>query len=518
MSVATLIDSHDSVGLGQLLRQGEVSAVELLQAVWQRMDARNPALNALASRHDALALQQAQAYRPELATSPVSGVPMLLKDALADMAGVVTRSGTALSSRFSTPTQDAELVRRYRAAGLVFAGKTTLPELGLTTSTESVLYGDTCNPWDVTRTPGGSSGGAAAAVAARMVPIAHGSDGGGSIRIPASNCGVFGLKPGRGRSPAAPGWAESWQGFVTEHVLTRSVRDSAALLDVMLTPTPHSVPSPALYNAGGSPAQGYLAALQQPLRPLRIAYSLRPFLGGTVCEESQKAVLQAAQLLQDLGHTVDEAAPELASPATLIKVMATVVTGSLAMVMDEIATKTGQPVRWHDVEPATWILSRQGRLATAGDMVWARETALRQAWVFEKFHQQWDVLLTPTMNQLPSPIGAMGLLPSEAQLSSWLIGRLGLDRLLKYTPMVQRGLTQVMEYMGWTNVMNMTGQPSMSVPLYWSAPTATAPLGLPVGTMFTAPFADELTLLQLAQQLEQAQPWWNRMPPLRLQQ
>lgn len=510
------IDRYDAVALGQLLQQGEFTASELLEVVLQRIAQRNPALNVIAQPMEEAARAQAASWRKGDPSSLVSGVPILLKDLLADVAGMPTLCGSRICRELPIPTQDAELTRRYRAAGLIFAGKTTLPEWGLVPYSESQLYGITRNPWDINRTPGGSSGGSGAAVAARMVPLAHGGDGGGSIRIPASNCGLFGLKPGRGRSPLVPGFAELWQGFVTEHVLTRSVRDSAAMLDVMLTPYPSpdaDFRSP-LYHVAPPPAQGYMQAMQAPLRPLRIAYTLQPFTGGTVCDDARQAVMQSVQLLLDLGHHVAEAHPPLASPDTLNEVMATVLMGSLAHGAQEWQERTGRAWTWRDVEPATWALTCRGRQLNAGAMAWARETALRQSTIMEQFHQQWDVLLTPTMNQPPALVGSLALPASQEALSRTVIGRLGLHSLLKLSPLIQQGIDRTMHYMGWSAVANMTGEPSMSVPQYWTKPSSTAPAGLPIGTMYTGRMGDELTLLQLALQLEQAQPWWQQAPVL----
>ncbi|MDO5653672.1 MAG: amidase, partial [Brachymonas sp.] len=390
-------------------------------------------------------------------------------------------------------------------------GKTATPELGLVPYTESRLYGITRNPWDMTRTPGGSSGGAAAAVAARMVPLAHGGDGGGSIRIPASNCGLFGLKPSRGRSPRSPGFVEIWQGIVTEHALTRSVRDSAAMLDIFCAS--HGDDAGAFYYTPSPPQGGFLRALEQTVPRLRIAFTLQPFTGGEVHAESRTAVEKTVSLLQSLGHVVEEARPPLASPEELGTVMQTIVTGSVAQYMRMWPRWAPSPLRSSDVEPMTWAVARMGELVSAGQLAWAREMALQQGVAMAQFHTQYDVLLTPAMNQPPALVGSLGLPPWQATLSKIFIGQLGMHWLLKALPLMQEGEQRLLHYMGWPIVANLTGQPAISVPLHWSAPSATAPAGLPVGVMFAGRLGNEASLLQLAQQLEQAQPWWHKMPP-----
>lgn len=489
-------EEHDGLSLASLLASGQISQAELLRAARERMDARNPPLNAVIQRLDRAANQQ----RVQAGSSPLAGLPILLKDLLADVAGTPTRNGSRLFAEY-VPQQDAELVRRYRAAGLVFAGKTATPEFGLYPYTESALTGATRNPWNLALSCGGSSGGSAAAVAAGMVPIAHGGDGGGSIRIPASNCGLFGLKPSRGRSPCGPDRSESWQGFTSEHVLTRSVRDSAAMLDILC----QGHDSGDAYHCP-PPSQTFLASLTQPPGKLRIAYTRRPFMGGQLHPECDAALSHSLRLLENLGHKVEEAHPPLDGAEEMCRAMLVMVCGEMACLMRNSMRLCGRQASFRLVEPSSWTLARYGELLSAGEFAWMRDFALRQGRSMQAFHQRFDVLVTPVLNQLPAAIGSLGTSRLEDALSTLLLGHLGWDWTLKMSRLVPEHSRRLMEYIGWTIPFNMSGQPAMSVPLYWTAGN------IPVGTQFVAGPGQDSLLLQLAAQLENAQPWFQRRP------
>ena len=352
----------DALALADLVRRREVTPSELLEAAFARMDAVNPKLNAVVRRMEGEARAAIAAGLPE---GPFTGVPFLLKDLMAECAGVPLTCG----SRFLTgwvPGRDGELVRRYRRAGLVIAGKTNTPELGITPVTEPALFGPARNPWDLSLTAGGSSGGSAAAVAAGIVPMAHGGDGGGSIRIPAACCGVFGLKPTRGRTPLGPSVGEAWQGLVVEHVLSRSVRDSAAALDATAGPDAGAptVPPP--------PARPFLSEVGTPPSRLRIAVTTKPFLGSSVAPVCVEAVAATAMLLRELGHEVDEAAPPLDRESFSLAFV-TVLAAETSSEVEEAARRLGHRPAPRDLEEATWALALLGRALSAE----ALSTALR---------------------------------------------------------------------------------------------------------------------------------------------
>lgn len=499
MSTLPEYDQLDGIALAQLIRSGQISRAEALTACMERIAAANPALNAVVRLMPEVAAAQIAAPLPD---GPLAGVPVLLKDLLADVAGQPTSNGSRLFANY-VPQQDAEIVRRYRQAGLVFAGKTATPEFGLLPVTEAEVFGPTRNPWDLQRTPGGSSGGAAAAVASGMVAIAHGGDGGGSIRIPASNCGLFGLKPSRGRSPFGPLLSEGWQGMVEQHALTRSVRDSAAMLDILCSADDANT----VYTCA-RPGQSFLSALQTPGPRLRIAVCEQPFLGGTLDADNRAALQHSVALLQGLGHQVASARPALASAEQMQRAMLVMIAGELAALVRNAPQIIGRKAHWRDMEIDSWVMARYGELLSAGEFAWMRDFILAQGRIMHAFHADYDVLLTPVVNQLPAPVGSLATTPAQRHISRLLIGQFGWDWPLRASSLVEQESRRVMEYLGWTIPFNMSGQPAVSVPLYWNAQN------IPVGTHLVARHGAESTLLQLSAELEQAQPWSQRRPPV----
>lgn len=466
----------DAMALAGLVREGEVTPLELVEAAIERCERLNPQLNAVVTPMYDLARAAAQG---PLGKGTFAGVPFLLKDLLATYQGVRLTAGSALLKDF-VADRDSELVRRQKKAGLITIGKTNTPEWGLMPTTEPVLLGRASNPWDLSRTPGGSSGGSAAAVAAGIVPLAHGNDGGGSIRIPSSCCGLFGLKPTRARNPLGPGFGDLMSGLVVEHALTRSVRDSAALLDATAGPElgdPYWAPPPArpfLQEVGADPGQ------------LRIAFSTRNLFGFEVHADCQAAVRQAAVLCAELGHEVTEAEPSLSQQGYLPLVFGVIWAAGLACTLEGIARLTGQPIQEEQVEPMTWALYQRGRECSAADYLLAVTTAQRVAREIAPFFVQHDLWLTPTLALPPRPLGWHDPTPDDP-LRGW-------RRSAQFAP--------------FTATCNLTGQPAMSVPLYWNQED------LPIGSHFVGRFGDEATLFRLAAQLEQARPWAGRRPPV----
>lgn len=488
--------NHDGMGLADLIRRREVSAAEVLEAAIARIEAVNPRLNAVIRPLFDPARQQVAGG---IGDGPLAGVPFLIKDLLAQVDGVPTGNGNRLWATRAA-SGDSELVRRWRAAGLVIAGKTNTPEFGLTPYTEPDANGPTRNPWDLTRTPGGSSGGSAAAVASGMVPIASGGDGGGSIRIPASACGIFGMKPTRGRTPAGPFIGEPWSGFAGEHVLTRSVRDSAAVLDATHGPdrgSPHPLPS----------YQGrFLDAVQRASGRLRIAVSREPMLGKAVAPEVVTAFDEAVKLLGDLGHDVIEAAPPVEREAFSMAFL-TALAGELRADIEFTAKTFGVKIRPGDYDASSFGMGLLGQGFTASDLITAHRYLTLSARSILGFFGDVDVLMTPVLSTLPVKIGALQPSAIEKTLLT-VLGHVGGGRLLKKLGIAEQLAAQTFEFIPWTPVFNVTGQPAMSVPTGWSTD------GLPIGMHFVGRFADEDTLFSLAGQLEQARPWTDRRPPL----
>ena len=486
---------HDALGLAGLVRRGEVSPAELLEAAIARIEARNPALNAvIRKRYEAARAEVLVVDRQ----APLAGVPFLVKDLIATLTGEPTGHGNRMLASIARP-RESELVRRWRSAGLVIAGRTNTPEFGLTPYTEPAAFGPTRNPWSLQHSPGGSSGGSAAAVAARMVPLASGGDGGGSIRIPAACCGLFGLKPSRGMTPTGPEFGELWHGFAVEHVISRSVRDSAAALDATAGAdpgAPYAAPArtrPFLTEVGIDPGA------------LRIAFSARPMFGRHVHVDCVAGLHDTARLLESLGHHVEEASPPVDGEACAIAFV-TILAGEIRAEIEAAAQLAGRPPRAADFEPATYSLGLLGRAISAAEYAIAARTLQLAARGMAPFFEQYDVLLTPTLAAPPALIGSLQPSAAETRLMR-IVNAMNAGWLLKALGVVKPLADKTFDYLPFTPLFNATGQPAMSVPLHWNA------AGLPIGMQFVARLGGEATLFRLAGQLERARPWFDRLPP-----
>jgi amidase len=488
-------DRHDALGLAALVRARAVSATELVDEAIARIERGDGRINAVVARTFDAARAAAAAPLPD---GPFAGVPFLMKDLLAECAGAPVGCGSRFF-RGVVAARDSTLVARYRRAGLIFVGRTNTPELGLLPVTEPEVNGPTRNPWRPELTAGGSSGGSGAAVAAGFVPAAHGSDGGGSLRIPASCCGLFALKPTRGRAPVGPQSSESWSGLAVDHALTRSVRDSAALLDAIAAPDPDGV-----YQIA-PPARPFLDEVGAPPGRLRIALCTRPLLPATVHRDCVAAAEDGAGLLRSLGHEVTEAAPDV-DPEGFMRDFLTQFFAETAATVAGAERALGRRARRRDLETETWLSVMIGRRRGAVELLLARDRLQAIGRTMARFHERFDLLLTPTLGRPPLPIGALrarGLLGFAQKI----VARCGLGFLLDLPGMIESSSRPVLEFIPFTPLANVTGQPSMSVPLHWNAD------GLPIGVMFTAVRGDEATLFRLAAQLEQARPWAQRRPP-----
>ncbi len=469
------LDRYDALGLADLVRRREIDATALLERAIARTEAVNGQINAVVLRHYDLARAQIAAGLPD---GPFGGVPFLLKDLGAALAGtVMTQGSRAFADDVSEA--DATVTRRAKAAGLVIFGKTATPEFGLTTTTESALWGATRNPWNLDRIAGGSSGGSAAAVAARIVPMAHASDGGGSIRVPAACCGLFGLKPSRGRVPYGPGQGIGWNGLSTQHAVTVSVRDSAALLDALAGPDlgDSIVPS--------QPQGGFLAAVGRAPGKLRIALIESAASGAAVHPDVRAGLADVAALCASLGHQVEIAGLTL-DVAALGAGMGASMGVDIARKLDQRAQALGRPLKDDEIEPITARIAENGRLVTGRAYADARRAfdvaAARYAELFESF----DLVLSPTLAEPPGALKRMSL---DLDIGDYM------RAIGAFTP--------------YTALHNQIGVPAMSVPLVWNAEN------LPLGMMFAAPYGREDLLISLAAQLEAARPWKDRLPPVR---
>jgi Asp-tRNA(Asn)/Glu-tRNA(Gln) amidotransferase A subunit family amidase len=463
---------HDALGLAALIREKEVSAAEVAEAAIARAEAVNPKINAIVEP----LYDRARKAAAGPLTGPFAGVPWAVKDLNHPIKGVRMTGGSCAFQDFVSD-HDGESVRRWTAAGLNILCTSTSPEFGLTTTTESKLHGRTRNPWNLERTAGGSSGGAAALVAAGVLPAAHATDGGGSIRVPASCCGLVGLKVSRGRTPVGDGKTEGWNGLGVSHAVTRSVRDSAALLDATHGPEPGS------RYVAPPPDGTFLEAVARAPGRLRIAVQRKTFTGVPIAADCLAAVDAAAKLCESLGHTVEEAQPDLDGKA-LGAAMGRVIMTHAAVAMDARADALGRRLTEDDMEAVTWTMVQIGRATTAAELAQADAAFMAAAITMARFQETYDVLLSPTLAQPPAPLGVVSLDQTFKAYNS-AIGA--------FSPL--------------TAIHNQTGQPSISLPLHWSAE------GLPIGVQFAGRIGAEPLLLSLAAQLEQAQPWFDRVAP-----
>ncbi|MBM3217076.1 MAG: amidase [Candidatus Rokubacteria bacterium] len=477
MAGSSDLDKYDGLGLAELVRDKEISAAELLEATIARAETLNPALNAIVTR---LYDEARATIAAGLPSGPFTGVPYLLKDLGTLYKGAPNSFGSTFFDGF-VADHDSELTVRLKRAGLVIFGKTNTPEMGLAPSTEPRRWGATKNPWNLAHSAGGSSGGAAAAVAAGILPMAHATDGGGSIRIPASCCGLVGLKPTRARNPMGPDASEGWGGAAVGHAVTRSVRDSAALLDATSGPDvgdPYWAPPPA---------RPFLAEVGRDPGRLRIALTTSSFNGHAVHPECAEAARAAAKLCETLGHAVEEASPAFNAEG-LGNASRVIIAANVRAALEARARALGRAVAEGDVERVTW------RWAVAADEFRSWDYARSMGVVHgvgrqvARFFTTYDVLLSPTMGQPPYPLGILDM--SSTDDAAYL--------------------DAVLASIGFTSVFNSTGNPAISLPLAWSSG------GLPLGVQFAGRFGDEATLFRLGAQLESTQPWAHRRPSLAL--
>jgi len=468
-------ERYDGTGLAELVRRRQVSPSELLEAAIARVEARNRAVNAVTMP---LYDYGRAAISKGLPDGPFTGVPFLMKDLSAAIAGVPMTRSSRFFADAPAPAADSEHVARLKRAGLVIFGRTNTCELGLSLTCEPRLHGPTRNPWDLTRISGGSSGGAAAAVGARMLPMAHATDGFGSIRAPAACCGLVGLKPTRGRNTMAPGLGEGLGGCSIEHAVTLSVRDSAALLDATSGPgagDPYVAPPPARpfrQEVGADPGA------------LRIAFTSLAPNGAKIEAESLRVLAEAAKLCADLGHRVEEADPAIERPA-VVSTFLTLAAANTVVNLASHPTK-GRAAHADEVETVTWATAKLGEKLGGADYVRATQAAHRLGRQMAAFHEGWDVLLTPGLATLPVKLGWLDMMMDDVE-EYW-------RRVFAFSP--------------FTVWFNLTGQPAMMLPLGRSAE------GVPIAVQLVGRYADEATLFRLAAQLEAARPWFERKPAL----
>jgi amidase len=470
----------DAIAQAELIQKGEITPLELVDLSISAIETYNPKLNAVITPMFEAARDIA---KQDLPNAPFRGVPMLLKDGIASCKDVRFSSGSNLFKN-NIAQYDSKLVKRYKGGGFIILGKTNLPEFGLLPTTEPEAFGATHNPWDLSKTPGGSSGGSAAAVAARLVPVAHANDGGGSIRIPASCCGLFGLKPTRGRNPLGP-LSSLVSGLVEEHVVSRSVRDSAAILDLT------GQPDKFAFYAAPHQAKPYTAVLKEPIRKLRIGYSTSQISGKALHQDVVDATMKAVELCKSFGHEVEEMPLAIRFAGRDLRkgleeifggLWAVCATSPLALI--EKMTGQAPPKEW--IEPMTYALYEQGKMLSGPEYELIRQRMHQVARSVLKFFRDIDIWISPSLGMPPVDLGSFQQ-DEQNPLAP-------LEMAAKFAPM--------------TAVFNISGQPAASVPLHWNAD------GLPIGVQLVAKFGDEATIFQLAQQMEEEVNWQQFVPIL----
>jgi amidase len=481
---------YDAIGLSELIRKGEITPPEILETTINRIEKINPRINAVIYKMYDQAREAAKIWSSLTKTTKIfdsifCGIPFLLKDLIAECKGTPFSEGSRAVHGYISKL-DSEIVKRHKANGLIIVGKSNSAEFGVLTTTEPLIHGPTFNPWDPSLTPGGSSGGSAAAVAAGIMPMAHGCDGGGSIRIPASCCGLFGLKPTRGRNPLGPLFGDLGGGIIHEHAITSSVRDSAALLDVTSGPDlgdPYYAPPierpflEEIRRNAGSLKIGFLTSVPEGWNE---ETALHP--------DCESAVKDAARLCEDLGHSVDEVSSAQLSHPELSQTFVQIFSCFVEHVVAYWERELGKKIQQDELETPTWDLYQESLKTTGGAYLVAKEELQRFSRKIGNWYDKgnYDLLLSPTMRIPPTKIGSFQ--PSPDDPMKWI--RIALS------------------FVAFTRTQNITGEPAMSVPLYWNEDN------IPIGVQFAGRFGDEATLLRLASQLEQARPWADKKPPI----
>ncbi len=462
----------DATDLGNLVKKKEVSALELVDSAIYRLEKVNGQLNAVITPM----YEQARASASVQPLEGVfSGVPFLVKDFLAEVKGARLTESSAFLGDY-IPSNDSELISRFRAAGLLCIGKTNTPEFAIGATTEPERFGATHNPWDTTLSPGGSSGGSAAAVAARVVPMAHGNDAAGSIRIPASCCGLIGLKPSRGRVSLGPLYGDLFGGIISEFAVTRTVRDTASLLDAIagpMTGEPYSLPAPE---------RPYSEEIKREPGKFRIGFSATTPLGDDLHPECDRAVRDVAKLCEGIGHEVEEQAPDY-DAMRLWSNLTTMLASGVSWAMQDWSRRLGRPLAPELFEPFVWAFAERGRSVSATDYLLAVQDVQAEVRRYSRFFESYDLWLTPTLGKPPVPLGTLKYDGDPVELRR---------RTARFSP--------------FTYIANATGQPAISLPMHWSE------TGIPIGVHFTAQMGGENTLLRISAQLEQARPWNEKSP------
>ena len=486
----------DATKIAELIKSGELSKKEVAKEAIERIEKINPKINAVITK----TYDYANKANQQVTDKPLDGVPILLKDILQSLKGVRYTMGSKAMKNYIAG-EDSDYVKRIKQTGAIILGKTNVPEFGLMGTTEPKAFGPTKNPWNLKHSSGGSSGGSAAAVASGMVPIACGNDGGGSIRIPSSCCGLVGLKPSRGRTPTGPVFGDVWMGLVAEHVITKSVRDSALLLDLTQGET---VGAPYIIKP---PAKPYIEEIKTPPEKLMIAFNLDSPLGDKINSEVRQTVEKTAKLLSDLGHIVVEDKPKL-DYMQLAKSYVLLMCSETALDIEIASKLRGKEITKSEVEISTWILARLGKKIPAYEISKAKFVFDNASRVMGQFHSKYDIYLTPTLADLPAKLGKLTPSALENFLMN-LLSSIGAEGIIHKAGILDQIAYKQLSKLPFTQLANQTGQPAISLPMGF------ATNGLPVGVQLMAAFGREDLLLKLSAQIEEAVGgFFKRLPDL----
>ncbi|MBA53113.1 MAG: amidase [Pseudomonadales bacterium] len=484
----------DGTEIALQIGNGNLHKDEVLECAIARAVEVNPKINAIVTPY----FDQARSYiQSDLPKGPFMGVPVLLKDLVGELKGFVTGNGTAVC-KYDVAKRTSTLYKRYSQMGMVFIGKTNTPEFGLLATTEPTANGPSLNPWNLSKSTGGSSGGSAAAIAAGIVPLASAGDGGGSIRIPASCCGLFGLKPTRGIVPSGP-YAELWDGAVSEHVISRTVRDSKAVLAGSIGTDPYShVPQSVSWDV-------LAEQVDCGKSKLRIGYTTKSFYGGEVHKDCVDAVEHSVTLLQGLGHEVEKVELEI-DPEKLVSCYSDIYTAHVNADVSDLMARYGKKFVKDNVEPLTYFIYAIGKRFNAGAFVLSKRRWSEFSHIMDEWHNSHDLLMSPTLAVPPYNIGEMGGSALEESILKFA-NLTNLSSVISSRFLYALSKPQLMK-VPFTQLANITGQPAMSVPLFWNK------AGMPIGTQFVGRRLSDAMLLGLAEELERVEPWFDKVPAM----
>jgi amidase len=490
MDIKDILTHCDGLTQAKLIKEKSISSKELCTAAIEKIEEINPKINAVITKTYDRALSEASLKKEGI----FAGVPFLVKDLLCYEKGVPYTLGSKCMKNYIAE-DTTELLKRFKDTGLIILGRTNVPEFGLLATTEPEAFGPTLNPFGLEYSPGGSSGGSAASIAAGFAPIASGNDGGGSIRIPASNCNLFGLKPTRGRNPTGPHMGELWCGAAVEHILSKSVEDSAAMLDAT---SYRDNGAPYIIESIGKP---YAECCNKPLKDLKVAFTTKTILNTPVADANKMAVMKMVKILEDLGFIVEESFP-LLNGYEVAKSFFTILLAEISLDLFSLSRLLNRKIKKDDVEQLTWFLAHVGKYVSAQELLIAKKIWEKTGRIFSNFHERYDLILTPTLAYPPPKLGLLMPHGTDTFIME-VLSFFKLTKFVKNSNYLLKNFINTLSYTPFTFLANITGAPAMNIPTIFDEQ------GLPIGVQFIAPFGREDILFNIAFQLEKIINWQN---------